>query len=65
MGLMGTKDVLEVTKEFDSQESIETLLEISILSSKHAYANSEVIVSVVIGIIPSTTHLLGGLCFGT
>ena len=43
---MGTKVFLEVTKEFDSEE---TLLVVSTLSSKDANANSEVTDSVVAG----------------
>ena len=55
LGLMGTNFVYETTKESDSQESDETQLEFSNLSSMDAHTNSEVSVSVVTVMISSTT----------
>ena len=59
LGVIGTNLVFETTKESDSQESEETQLEFSTLSSKDAHTNSEVTDSVVNGMISSTTQLFG------
>lgn len=56
---------LEVTMDFDSHESNETILIFLTLSYKHPLANSEVTSIVDLGIISSTTQLFAGLELGT
>ena len=55
---MGTNLVFETTKESDSLESAEKLLDFPTLSSKDAHINSEVLVSVIRVGISSTKQLL-------
>ena len=57
LGVEGTNLAFESTKEFDLQESEETQLNFSTLSSKDAHTNSEVYVSIAKEGISSTTQL--------